>query len=206
MRVLIVAWRWLRGLPSLLDRHNGSITSLATVAIVCLTFVYVLYSKKQWETMLRQLNDYEVSTAAHLIIEDFDPTLTMGEPGQGMFIRGSFKVTNDGSSVAREIYFARQDQGSKMPPHLLSELKPLPVPNGPSLGQGKSIEFPVGIQAGQWDAVENGKWFVSFQLAVSYRNIFGEPAITPVCLMYYYQIKKLRPCPVPVPELGFVPK
>jgi hypothetical protein len=31
---------------------NGSVTALATVAIVVLTYVYVTYSKKQWHTMI----------------------------------------------------------------------------------------------------------------------------------------------------------
>jgi hypothetical protein len=56
-----------------------------------------------------------------------------------------------------------------------------------------------------WDEVDKGKWFIGFQMAVSYRNIFGEPEITTGCLMYYREIKKFLPCPVSVPELGFVP-
>ncbi len=202
MMVLIAVWGRLNDLLCVIDTHSGIITALATVAIVFLTAVYVLYSKRQWETMRnqaailqRQLKDAEASTSAHLIIEDFNPTLTMGEHGQGMLIRGSFTVTNVGSSVASEIYFVSAFAAGIIPPDPLPELKPIPVPNGPTLSPGKSIEFPIGIQAGQWDAVENGKWFVSFQIAVSYRNIFGEPAITPACLMYYYQLKKVSPMP-----------
>ncbi len=138
--------------------------------------------QRQWETTQRQLKDSEASTSAHLIIEDFNPTLTMA-PGQSMLIRGSLKVSNDGNSVASEIYFVQEFVGSRLPLHPLPELTPTPVPNGPSLGIGKSIEVPVGMQIGQWDAVEKGGWFVGFWIAVSYRNIFGEPEITPACIV-----------------------
>jgi hypothetical protein len=51
MRFFIASWRWSMMSFRFLDKHDGSITALATVAIVVLTFVYVSYSKKQWETM-----------------------------------------------------------------------------------------------------------------------------------------------------------
>lgn len=44
-----------------LQKYDGAITALATVAIVILTMVYVLYSKKQWETMSRQLDEMQKS-------------------------------------------------------------------------------------------------------------------------------------------------
>lgn len=53
MGMLIAMWRGIRLLFGVLDRHDGSITALATVAIVGLTFVYVRYSKKQWTEMQR---------------------------------------------------------------------------------------------------------------------------------------------------------
>ena len=48
---LIAAWRLLILIRDFLDKHSAIINALATVAIVALTFVYVKYSKKQWETM-----------------------------------------------------------------------------------------------------------------------------------------------------------
>jgi hypothetical protein len=58
--VILVGWRagW-RNLWEFLDRHNGSISALATVAIVILTVFYVTYSKRQWETMRGQLEQME---------------------------------------------------------------------------------------------------------------------------------------------------
>lgn len=118
IQVFKAVWGWLNDMLSVIDTHSASITALATVAIVILTVFYVSYSKGQWETMQtqaailqRQLKDSEASTSAQLIVEDFNPTLTMGEPGQGMFIRGSFTVTNVGNSVASEIYFVKTIRG-----------------------------------------------------------------------------------------------
>ena len=39
-----------------LDQHDGSITALATIVIAFLTFNYVNYSRKQWDTMQQQLD------------------------------------------------------------------------------------------------------------------------------------------------------
>lgn len=47
----IASWDVVRVLVGFLDRHSGTITALATVAIVVLTCFYVRYSKRQWETM-----------------------------------------------------------------------------------------------------------------------------------------------------------
>jgi hypothetical protein len=53
MRALVTIWTFLKWIFGLLDDHDGSVTALATVAIVGLTFVYVKYSKRQWEAMGR---------------------------------------------------------------------------------------------------------------------------------------------------------
>ncbi len=48
-RGLKILWAWRRFPFQLFDRHNGSVQAVATLAIVCLTYVYVQYSKKQWQ-------------------------------------------------------------------------------------------------------------------------------------------------------------
>jgi hypothetical protein len=188
-----VLWTWLKRPFLWIDAHDGLITAFATVAIVLLTFVYVTYSRRQWELAQRQLNDYEASTGARLTIEDFNPTLTAG-PGQRMSIRGSLKVSNEGNSVASEIHPEEDFAAGRLPLRSLPELKPTPAPNGPSIGVGKSTEYPVDLQAEQWDAVARGELFVGVRFAVSYKNIFGEPKVTPACFMYYRALKGFRPC------------
>lgn len=46
---IIAVWAGIRWLLKLFDSHSSSVSALATVAIVGLTYVYVEYSKKQWE-------------------------------------------------------------------------------------------------------------------------------------------------------------
>ena len=58
----VIIWKFVI-LPvfRFLDRHNASVSAVATVAIVALTFVYVKYSKKQWKVMSDQLNEMKQS-------------------------------------------------------------------------------------------------------------------------------------------------
>lgn len=51
MRFVVAIRRLFFVVVDFLDKRSGAITALATVAIVVLTFVYVTYSKKQWQTM-----------------------------------------------------------------------------------------------------------------------------------------------------------
>ncbi len=48
---LVAMGTWVKSTFGFLDKHDGSITALATVAIVVLTSFYVGYSKKQWQEM-----------------------------------------------------------------------------------------------------------------------------------------------------------
>jgi hypothetical protein len=59
---LVAMWAGIKSLFDFLDRHDGSITALATVAIVVLTSFYVGYSQKQWEVMQGQLRQIESQT------------------------------------------------------------------------------------------------------------------------------------------------
>jgi len=118
-----------------LDNHSGSITAIATVAIVVLTFFYVSYSKRQWEAMLdsnrraeQQLRDYEERESARLVVENFTPEITSG-PSDTVIIKGKFVVTNAGATVASEIYQISSHWGAIKQPDPPLELEPIPVPN-----------------------------------------------------------------------------
>jgi hypothetical protein len=161
----------------------------------------------------RQLDDVEASTSARLIIEDFKPTLKMGEPGQGMLIDGAFTITNVGGTVADDIYFTDTLWSNYRIPGPLGAATPPPDTGGlpgvlgmsstsgsmhyPSLAPGKSLEYPVGTQVGQWAQVEVGKWFVGDFITVTYRTIFpNNPSITfQDCFMYDYRAKGFFRCP-----------
>src|SRR5438876_10219622 len=48
MQVFRPCFEWI-------EKHSGTMTALATVAIAVLTFYYVDYSKKQWQTLREQV-------------------------------------------------------------------------------------------------------------------------------------------------------
>src|SRR5271157_2983162 len=54
-----VLWETFKRCIEFLDAHNGTITALATVAIVVLTGFYVRYSGRQWQVMEKQLHQSE---------------------------------------------------------------------------------------------------------------------------------------------------
>lgn len=208
--------RWLR-FKKWLYRITPAelVTAFLTGVIAVATIRYSNISEKQWNTMQRQLDDIEASTSAYLFVEDFNPTLTMGTPGQGMIIKGTFTVTNVGNTVAREIYF--QDthwssyrlpgpRGDSTPPPdkasgipgIVSESSTSFSTHYPLLAVGKSLDYPVGRQDGSWDKVELGKWFVGDFIDVSYQTIYKKTVSFQDCFVYDYMVKKFSRCPTGV--------
>ena len=76
MRALVAVGRWVKNTFGFLDEHNGSITALATVAIVLLTSFYVEYSKRQWEAMQGQLEEMRKDQRAWLFVTVEEPEAT----------------------------------------------------------------------------------------------------------------------------------
>lgn len=66
--IVLLSWRSCR---AFLDAHAGSVTAIATIAIVILTAFYVIYARSQWEAMEGQLRQMASSAAQteRLIIE-----------------------------------------------------------------------------------------------------------------------------------------
>ena len=71
--------------------------ALATVAIAVLSLAYVHYSRKQWETMSRQMNDYEAGEAASIAIMNFAIKDFPDKP------EVVFDVSNEGRTRADQI-------------------------------------------------------------------------------------------------------
>ena len=70
---------WLTRPFRLFDRHNGSVQAFATLAIVVLTYVYVQYSKKQWQVAQDTLT---VSQRAYVTIGTKDGVVARFVPSQ----------------------------------------------------------------------------------------------------------------------------
>jgi hypothetical protein len=184
---------------------SNKLIVLFTFIIALSNFFYTRYAKRQWVVMERQLTDVEAAQAAQIVVDDFKPDIYAGKPGQGEFITGNFTIRNAGQTIASEIYVAQSSWGSIRPPTPMYKLKPIPVPNGPSLAQGQTRDYPVGVQEGNWDGVQQGKWFIGFDIAVNYKDVFGNSKIVSDCFMYYRRTQMFGPCPVAVPQGGFPP-
>jgi hypothetical protein len=79
MRMLKAVWRfiaWLfMGMVGFLDKYDGAVTAIATIAIGFLTYEYVTYSKKQWETMQasNELTKQSLSIAVDTLVSSHRP-------------------------------------------------------------------------------------------------------------------------------------
>lgn len=151
----------------------------------------------------RQRVSFENSQRAQLLFDDFKPTITnLCCNTNAVTIDGDIVVKNAGPTIAREMHEEDQYGVSRIAPQMTTKFKPIPVPNGPSLDHGQSITYHAQFGLGFWQEVQQGKMFYSFTVVVSYRDIFGDPQVAPVCFMYYYRIKRFDQCFVTVPTLG----
>lgn len=173
---------------------------LLTGAIAYASITYTEYAKLQWKTMKRQLDDSEAGQRGILVVENFSPTLKTGNPGQGEFIEGEFKVTNVGHSVADQINIARVINLSRqVPPPPVRNFDKAVFPNiaqnGPTLPEGKSLEVPFGYQVGLWDEVVAGRAYVEIDILIAYRDVFGRYHTYPGCFRYAPDYREFRQCP-----------
>src|SRR5258708_1915010 len=95
----IAIWEIIKKCAQFLDTHNGTITALATVAIVVLTGFYVKYSRRQWKVMEKQLHLSErpwVSADIHIAQPlEFDQ--------RGAVLGLTIRLKNVGHSVAQYV-------------------------------------------------------------------------------------------------------
>lgn len=206
------------------DVHHGAVTAVATIVLVVLTFFYVHYSKKQWETMQRQLEDSEAKEAARLVIENFQTTIV---PGEFFNVEVKFDVTNAGGTVADDIreriYFSTiNNETGKFNP---APAQPaMPDKQGPSVPPGKSRSYfehsahesdeAMAKLMGQMafkdkngqpmhfevrtiaNRVLTGKDMYLVNIDVSYTDIFSKKAhITSDCVTYSPFFKEFVSCP-----------
>lgn len=158
------------------DFHSAAITAIATAVMAFTTICYTAVSCQQWKTMDRQLTDSENAQSAQLVIEDFKGTFVVTSADQYQ-INSTFDVRNAGPTAANEIGFVN----SSCPPPRIS-----PFASGQSLGPGVIHPFPGPGVGGQISGLkkEGNGYFTSFCFAISYRDIFGRPHLTPDCIVY----------------------
>ncbi len=190
---------------------------LAEIIGVILLGIYTCYTIKMYrankiaadaahsaaDTASRQLQSFQDSESAQLVAEDFNPTIVRDpHSSDSMIIQGAINITNEGPTVAREIFqhggYSSWQQ-STLPNQAEQTLMPTPIPNGPSLAAGKSFPIFVNESENTWTDVTAGKWFFGYIVAISYRDIFKRPQIERECFTYSAIAKRfLRGCQVVV--------
>jgi len=184
----------------------------AVIIYAFLTLLIYLASKKAADaaksaadTAARQLREFEDVQSARLVIEDFAPEISLQQPRDYVVVKGNFTITNIGQTEAREIYDAISDWSSYKPPNResFSNLKPIPISNGPSLRAGQPRDYPIGRGVGYLKEMQERKTFAGFIVAFSYRDIFGNPKIVSDCFMYVPRTNRFDRCPVNMQEGGF---
>ena len=187
----------------------ASVSAIATIAIVCLTFNYVKYSKKQWETMDRQLTDYEKAEAAQVAVE-FSPTVKMGKPREGLIIDGNINIINIGQTTAVNFtamgFLWNRNLEPPKPgiPGIASETASVTSLDlsGIRLGSGRSQSYPVGFQVSQLDEIRQGMWQSGVWVDFTYDDVFGRHYSDRDCFMINpANILEFIRCPKPITSI-----
>lgn len=183
-------WSWRRPFRGI--KVTDIVMTVATAVIAFSTWRYTHYAGQQWETMQRQLTDYERRESAQLVIEDFTPTVTTSSGN--ITFTGSIRTKNVGASIAKEIFV--QYAAVLIPAFPFSEKwDATPSRSGQSLGPGDESReignFDLGTDK---NMILNRSMVWSINIAVSYRNIFGVPMVVSDCLAYVAKAQLFRPC------------
>ena len=195
--------RWFMRVVGFLDKNSGAVTAVATIAIGFLTYKYVTYSKKQWETMntqvgitQRQLTDFEESQSARLVI-DFKAA-PCADTGSNVLCNGTFVVVNSGPTVAAIVWEASgQGAGQGDGPSSFQGTVVEPIPetksSGPWLPVGGKREIPASVTGDRKEDLDNRRAFAYASLSVAYKDIFGRVFWIFDC--YKYTPSGFRQCP-----------
>lgn len=207
-----------------LDKNSGAVTAIATIAIAYLTWQYVTYSKKQWETMQgqssiiqRQLRDSEQVQIARLEVD----ATPLEKPGilkaiadkrsDSILIDWTVKVTNLGPTIARALNFTAEastmanthgefnlDEKSA---HMFSAISPNPSPFGRILKVADNADFPFKAQIPGLNNIVELRDSLIIMMQVSYIDVFDQPQGVPDCVYYSVSQNGFVQCPLIVHEV-----
>jgi len=198
---VIAMYRFLRGSFLLADQHSGGITALATVAIVVLTIFYVKYSKKQWETMQRQLNDSKAVQAAQITVGI--ETLKVTEDQDNYFADFNIVVENvGGSSALRTVLWPTRWENQSSDKKYLRYPEPStdafigvePRPTGFTIGAGQKHILAKHLQLPNKAKLDSREFLDGFILNVEYFDVFGNKLGTAPCWEFVARRKAYYPC------------
>ena len=186
-----------RFIPNFPDWKQGTLTEwllvLLTASYVLVTAYQLRALRDQLTETQRSIDNQELVQAARLVIDNFEPTITM--TGKQFRIQGAVKVTNVGETVASEIYVKLAYGVSAAPPTYpgLEDESPSPDRRGPHLAASQTLELRQFDWGTERDVL-GGAYFMSVAVWVSYRTIFGRAEIVPACFVYNVRMKRFISC------------
>jgi hypothetical protein len=143
----------------------------------------------------RQVRDYEASEAGRIRI-DFSPQVSFG--GDSFFVIGKIGITNIGSSELTHVG-ALSSYGISSGPIETQNVPPTIFDNGATLAaNGPPLDCcEVNVGTGFGQDIQQGKKFFGFEVAVSYKDIFGNYGVENACFEYQPKLNKFVGCPLP---------
>jgi hypothetical protein len=221
----------LRGIWNILTSdnfaNNESMVAIFTALIFLGTVVYSFVAFQQWqaietsnqvnkisaeaakdaaETAKRQVEDFEASERADLIIKTYS---IGGSIESGKLLQLQCMVVNVGGTYARDISMSEGGGGGDAEPWTFTDRRrgrifrvpvaigDIPRPADPGLGEtlGPNQSRDCSRAVGPLDSdTMLGKYYAEFSISVSYRDIFGKSYILNDCLMYYPWSKRFSRC------------
>lgn len=194
-------WNYVRRFGGWLDRHSGTTSALATVAIAVLTAFYVKYSKAQWES-LRESNALtrqiaETQQRAWLVIEHIGASPAGWVPDVVVTIDIDIKNAGLSPAVASIVkgYIILagpfpSDPDIKDRPELG---EPARIVIGPGLAGNTKLILPP-LTAEVIDNIRSGRFALYVFGAIHYRDIFTMDRETTFCAVFNPDIGKFGGC------------
>jgi hypothetical protein len=191
--VRILFWPFKK-LLDFLNHNAGAFSLLATVAIAVLTYRYSVYSKKQWETMDRQLKDAQAMQRAQLVIQFDDPVVY--EKDGDLYIRGTIQIVNVGQTSAIQFAITHGTAGGIKRPENCAPYPGLikPDPGGATIPGGGKFPYLYDFWLGPAAKIDKSEYFGSYDLVFAYRDLFGGSGYVHQWYVYSRYLHRLLPC------------
>jgi hypothetical protein len=186
-----------KGEEKFLKRGNfvaGCITALITMGILCVTWNYTNYAKGQ-------LDGFKQSQRAILIMKVYAITDSV-ERGKPLNIHCT--ITNIGLTAATNIGISEGGGGGDATPWIIRGryrvpvvVSSIPTPSDagePPLGPNQDRDCGRTVSAIDQKVLLENKWYASFTISVSYRDVFQQPWILNDCLMITPEEDKFSRC------------
>jgi len=196
-------------------QHSGAVVAIFTIVIAVTGVLYTTVSVLQWcankkaadaaasaaKTAKETLDASKAVQSARLTF-DISPTYTVYKPGSGISIMWNPTITNAGGTAATEICVQGEISELRGSQGYYGEPKPIPRPvphpcvTGDTLGAEQHYSYNLGLdQIAFWDQVLARQSCLIVRWNVSFRDVFGNPQVSPNCYWFNLSANRFERCP-----------